>query len=177
MENERALSKSGPQSVESLSPVTLAQGLRILEEHFPALKPTKDRVSIWAEMLADLAAAQFIRGVKAFCYAHKEIYPNTNVIAHIRHYALTDPNRKTAAEAWGEVLREIACVSSYGVPVFSTNEINRAVECVGWRDVCLSEQIGIERAHFMRAYEGIIQRDTFNAVARIDEGDDNGSET
>jgi len=120
-------------------------------------------------MLADLTSEQFIQGIKSFCFAHKEIYPNTNVIAHIRHYALADPNRKTAAEAWGEVLSEVSRVGSYGAPQFTTSEIHRAIECVGWRDICLSEQIGVERAHFMRAYDGINERDIFNAVAGLGE--------
>jgi len=123
-------------------------------------------------MLSDLTDAEFISGIKSFCFAHKDIYPGTNIIAHIRHYAFTDPNRKTAQEAWGKVLREVSRIGSYGQPVFSTPEIKQSVDCVGWRDICLSQNIGVERAHFMRAYDGIIDRDTFNAVARIDERDE-----
>ncbi len=128
-------------------------------------------MSIWAEMLNDLTDEQFVNGMKAFCFAHKEIYPTTNIIAHIRHYALTDPDRKTSAEAWGKILRQVSSVGSYGTPEFSSPKIKQAVECVGWRDICMSENIGVERAHFMRAYDGIIGRDTFNAVARINDGE------
>lgn len=166
LENVRALSKSGPQSVGFLSNQTLAKGLRIIEEHFPALKVTKERLSIWADMLNDLSDEQFVTGIKAFCLAHREIYPNTNIIAHVRHYALTDPNRKTSSEAWGEVLREVSRVGYCGSPIFSNSEIKRSVECVGWRDICSSENIGVERAHFQRAYDGIVERDRFVAVSR-----------
>lgn len=170
MGSERALSKSGHRTMASISTEVLAKGLRIIEGHFPKLNMTKDQIDVWRVMLSDLNNEQFIRGVKTFCLAHREIYPTTNVIAHIRQYALTDPNRKTSAEAWGEVLREVSRVGFYGEPRFSTDEVKRAVDCVGWKAICLSEQIGVERAHFMKAYDGIVQRDTFNAVARAGEG-------
>lgn len=175
MENGKALSRNISQSLEikkPLSRLTLEKGLRIIEEHFPHLPMTKQKVEIWSEMLGNLTNDEFIRGVKTFCLAHREIFPNTNVIANIRHYALTDPNRKTAQEAWGEVVREISRVGSYGQPIFSTPDIKRAVDCIGWKDICLSETIGVERAHFMRAYDGIVNRDTFNVVAGMERHDD-----
>lgn len=115
-------------------------------------------------MLSDLNQDQFLKGVRAFCLKHKEIYPNTNIVAYIREYGLIDQNRKNSAEAWGEVLEQVGRTGSYGVPEFSTELIKKAVQCVGWRDICLSENIGVERAHFLRAYDRLIERENFNAL-------------
>lgn len=145
--------------------------MAIFEACFPRYQLGKSELDVWRFMLSDLTEEQFVQGMKAFCLAHKEIYPNTNIVAHLRHYAVTNPKQKTAAEAWGDVLKAVGHVGSYGTPMFDDVPTKRAVECVGWKDICLSENIGVERAHFMRAYDGIINRDTFNAVARIDEGE------
>lgn len=76
-------------------------------------------------------------------------------IAEIRASALSvagtgipDP-----ATAWAEVLAEVRRTGTYGVPEFSCDEIKMAVNSIGWRNICLSEKISIERAHFTRAYE------------------------
>lgn len=154
-----------PIARASLSEEFFTKGLMILTTHFPSLLLTDARVAIWREMLGDLTEAQFIRGVRAFCLSHREIYPGTNVIANIRHYALTDPKRPTASEAWELVLREIHHAGSYEKPKFDDPLIAKAVACIGWSEICRSEQIGVERAHFLRAYDELVERERFNAVA------------
>ena len=118
-------------------------------------------------MLSGLSCEQFINGIKTFCLAHKEIYPNTNIIAYIREYALTDINQKTAEEAWGEIIAEIKRVGYYGQPNFSTHIIKKSVECIGWYDICFSEEIGIERAHFLKAYKNLIEKEKIKNILNL----------
>ncbi len=141
------------------------KGMLILTTHFPSLQLNEQRISIWREMLGDLNDAQFTRGVRTFCLAHREIYPMTNIIANIRHYALIDPKRPTAAEAWELVLREIHHSGSYEKPKFEDPLIAKAVACIGWKDICSSEQIGVERGHFLKTYNELVEQERFNAVA------------
>jgi hypothetical protein len=117
------------------------------------------------DMLQDMPPEKFRKGVKIMCLKHKELYPGTNIVAYIREYGLVDQNRMNSAEAWGEVLRQVSSTGSYGVPVFSDDIVKRAVECVGWREICMSENIGVERAHFMRAYDRLVERENFNAIS------------
>lgn len=126
---------------------------------------TPQKVEIWSEMLGDLTDEQFRRGIKSFCLAHRELFPGTNVIANIRHYAVKKHD-KTAGEAWGDVLSEIRRTGSYGKPVFD-ELTQRAVDAVGWREMCLSENIAIERAHFLKAYDALVEREHFNAVVGV----------
>lgn len=86
MEN-KALQSNG-QGAGALSGQVLAKGLIVLEGCFPNLKLSKQQLDIWATMLSDLTEEQFITGMKKFCLEHKEIFPNTNVVAYIRDYGI-----------------------------------------------------------------------------------------
>jgi hypothetical protein len=74
------------------------------------------------------------------------------------------PDELSAGEAWALVLREVARVGVYGVPSFEHEAITESVRAVGWRAICASETIGVERAHFMRAYDAYMTRTQENAM-------------
>lgn len=71
----------------------------ILGEAFPSLKLTEKKLEIWALLLKDLTEEQFVKGVTKFCLEHPEIYPGTNIIAHIRNYGLGKKKRDLRSEA------------------------------------------------------------------------------
>lgn len=169
MEQGKALCKSGPQSA-ALTSEGFGKGMAIFEACFPRYRLGKTELDIWRFMLADLSEAEFVRGMKAFCFAHKEIFPNTNIVAHLRHYARKDPTQKTSHEAWSDVLRAVASVGSYGTPTFENVLTQKAVECVGWKNICLSETIGVERAHFLKAYEAIASREDYSLLTGFRNG-------
>lgn len=112
-------------------------------------------------MLSDLTENEFIKGIKSFCLAHKEIYPNTNIIAYIREYAHDKPDQLSASEAWENVLENVRRYGYYRQDEvkYLSDDIKKAVDCVGYKAICLSETIGVERAHFMKAYEALISRE------------------
>ena len=74
-------------------------------------------------------------------------------------YRVMHPDAITPGEAWQQVMREISRVGSYGTPRFDDQRVAAAVNAVGWRAICMSEVVGVERAHFMRAYEAFVNRD------------------
>lgn len=59
----------------------------------------------------------------------------------------------SAEEAWAQVLAEVRRIGSYGSPQFTCEPIRQAVRAIGWREICQSETLGVERAHFFRTYE------------------------
>lgn len=61
-------------------------------------------------------------------------------------------------EAWAEVMRKIQTIGIYGSPSFSHQAILDAVSVIGWRNICMSENISVERAHFMKIYEAVKKR-------------------
>lgn len=111
------------------------------------------------KLLMDLSDAEFEKAILNILTTHIEIYPNTNIIALIREKAKLDTHQLTAGEAWGEVLYEISRVGHYGCPKFSNPTISSAVYYIGWREMCMSEKIAIERAHFFKVFENLQQRE------------------
>lgn len=54
--------------------------------------------------------------------------------------------------AWGEVQDAISRVGMYLVPVFRNQAIQRAVNAIGWRDICTDDNLAATRARFLEAY-------------------------
>lgn len=92
---------------------------------------------------------------------HEEIYPNTNIIAYIRKYALVDDLfYLTSGEAWQMVLDEMRRVcGSYGVPSVSNEIVQRVINAVGWKDICLSDNIAVVRGQFFKIYDSFVQKE------------------
>ena len=134
---------------------TFKNGMGALLQAYPDRRFDND---IFYTFLNDLKDDDFLRAVSEIISTQKEIYPGTHVVGLIREKAWVDKNI-TAGEAWAEVRGLIGKVGSYGYPKFSSRAIDKAVSAVGWRDMCLSENIMIERAHFLKIYDSIVKRE------------------
>lgn len=132
---------------------TFEQGMALFVKSFPD-KPFDSDV-MW-EFLQDLDDADFLKAVAQIVMTNKDINRATNLVALIREIAI--PLNETAGEAWGIVLKNIQTIGSYGRPNFEDPCISKAVDCIGWRNLCLSENIAIERAHFLKIYESLENR-------------------
>lgn len=67
----------------------------------------------------------------------------------------------TAEEAWSEVMKAIR----KGIkPEWSHEYIGRAVQVVGYHNICMNENIGVERGHFFRVYDRLLEREVDNAI-------------
>lgn len=169
---DNSLAISPPLPVTMLAPTPLtkqafAHGMAIVTAHFPNFplpeQPSERqaRLQIMYENLRDLTPQEFERGVRTFCRAHRELYPGTNVIANIRRYAKGHHVQTSPEEAWRAVLAEVRRVGSWGTPQFRDPLVAQAVKAVGWLAICQSELIGVERAHFSKAYAACQTRDNF----------------
>lgn len=144
--------------------------MKAILSSIPALKQSNNDIQIraWYEGLKDLSENEFRRGVKKFFRTHEEIYPTTNIIAHIRKYALIDELKfPTEGEAWNMVLKEMSRVGgSYGKPEIQCEPVQRAVETVSWREICLSDNPAAVRAHFFKVYNAFLKRHRENLLYR-----------
>jgi len=113
--------------------------------------------------LRDLTNEEFIKAINEIIKGMTELYPNTNLIALIREKARAI-QKKLPGEAWAEVLGAISGIGFYGSPKFSDSLIKKAVNCIGWRHLCLSENIEIQRAHFLKIYESLSKRENYERV-------------
>lgn len=62
----------------------------------------------------------------------------------------------SAEEGWAVVVRAMREVGYYREPHFRHPAVARAVEALGWREVCANENIEATRAHFFRIFRAML---------------------
>ena len=134
---------------------TCLQGIAALAQSFP---DRKFDIKLMFQFLKDLEDDRFLKSIHKIVATKTELYPGTNIIALIRENALVD-DRLSSGEAWAEVLNEMHNYGVYDKPVFSDDLVAKAVDCIGWRNLCLSENSVADRAHFMKIYDTLENRD------------------
>ena len=138
-----------------------------------------NRLRLYVEMLSDIPPSILEAAVKKLIMTNKFL-PS---IAEIREvaYGIKGIISGTAApdesEAWGEVIKAIRSVGYYGKPKFSHEAITTAVNNIGWQDICMTTNDGMNtlRAQFRRAYQLAAQRqkdNRDNAVLGISPGNE-----
>ncbi len=124
--------------------------------NFPAMQERDMRptAALWAKMLADVP---YSVGEQALMYVltTARFFPT---VAEIREAVVkvTTPCALSPAEAWGEVELAIRCHGSYGeADAMRVMPPGVAVVArqMGWRDICVSENIDVVRGQFLRMYE------------------------
>lgn len=136
------------------------KGLSVILTVFPDKKIDSE---VYWGFLKDIKDEDYLRAIAEIASTQTELYPGTNLIAMIREKALAE-NKLTAGEAWGQVMKEISHVGSWGRPNFDNPIVAQAVDCMGWRTLCLSENISVERAHFLKIYVTLEERNRYNQV-------------
>lgn len=124
------------------------------------------RLRLYVEMLSDIPPQILEVAVKKLIMTNKFL-PS---IAEIREtaYGIKGTISGTAApdesEAWGEVAKAIRSVGYYGKPKFSHEAITVAVNNIGWQDICMTTNDGMNtlRSQFRRAYQLAAQRQKDN---------------
>jgi len=123
------------------------------------IMPDKFSINLWYKMLKDIpyavcsAAVMELMGTEKFAPS----------IAQIREKSLSylEEQDKEAGEAW-EFVRKM--IRKYGYPgeleaLAEMDELTReAVRSIGFLDICKSENIAVERAHFLRIYDTLRTR-------------------
>lgn len=61
-------------------------------------------------------------------------------------------------QAWLDVQKTMSKTGYFESPKFSHPAIAEAVRCIGWDNIRMSENIGVERAHFFKLYDTIKNR-------------------
>lgn len=124
------------------------------------------RMRLYVEMLSDIPPQILEAAVKKLIMTNKFL-PS---IAEIREtaYGIKGTISGNAApdesEAWGEVVKAIRSVGYYRKPKFSHEAITTAVNNIGWQDICMTTNDGMNtlRAQFRRAYQLAAQRQKDN---------------
>ncbi len=136
------------------SPDCVLTILEILSSAFPNFKLRPETAEIYTAALSDLSRDVLMRAVGR-CLHECKFFPS---IAEIRERAYGDQDIPSSAEAWEEVMQQVYQVGHLGQPTFRNPLVEQIVAAIGWREICLSENVIADRAHFFRLYEELASR-------------------
>ena len=130
-----------------------AEVLGYLAAAFPNAKVTKQTAIVFHDVLSGLPAPDVMVAAKEIV-RESEFFPSPaqilNAVARISGAVSPAP-----AMAWQDVLRQVSEKGRSGVPEFSHATIEAVVKAIGWRDICMSENVDVLRSNFLRMYDSM----------------------
>lgn len=138
--------------------MTKAEALRLvamLRAAWPRQEVGQDTAEVYAGMLGDLPFEEAKAAVTRLVQTSR-FFPT---IAEIRErVAETRCDLDPPEMAWGEVQNAIRSIGSYHQPLFANPAIQHAVNAIGWKQICLDENLSATRARFIDAYKSARHR-------------------
>ena len=130
-----------------------AEVLGYLAAAFPNAKVTKQTAIVFHDVLSALPASDVMVAAKDLV-RECEFFPSPAQILNAvgRLSGTTSPS---SGMAWQEVLRQVGEKGRMGVPEFSHATTEAVVKAIGWRDICMSENVDVLRSNFLRMYDGM----------------------
>ena len=132
-----------------------------LRTYYPreTLLPNNEAIELWYRQLCDIPYDVAEVSLNKWVATNKW----SPSIADIREMALEVKTgyRPDYGEGWEKVLKAISRYGSYeeGKALDSMDEVTRqCVKQLGWRNLCMSENIAADRANFRMIYERLIER-------------------
>jgi hypothetical protein len=149
--------------------MTLNEAKRMLATVAAAFPNVQDRnlamtARIWQVALSDLDPCDVNLAITKLLMTQR-FFPT---VAEIREAAenLSPMAHPSPEEAWAEVNAHL-CRSK--TAPYSDPLIVKAISGIGWNTIAMSENVGVERAHFMRFYETMLKKEReerTNTIAR-----------
>lgn len=150
----------------------VAQTLIVLSTAYPRFQPPKETAQVYMSLLADIPD-ELLKAAAVHHATNSIFFPSVaelrSAAAELRARALGIPSPE---EAWINVQRAIQRFGWYGetipaeegggwrVPRCLTEQERAAVEGVGgWHTLCHSDNEQADRAHFLRIYGGLVDRE------------------
>ena len=134
----------------------IAKLVGLMAAAYPNSKVSDATIEVYVSMLGDIPLDILTASIQQ-CMVENDFIPS---IAKIREKALVlcAPVALEPLEAWGIVQKEIDRTGFYHSPTFADPIIAKAVDCIGWKELCSSENQIADRAHFSKVYEGLIRQ-------------------
>lgn len=126
--------------------------------------PDEDSVKLWFSLLKDIPYD--VLNVAIQKYILTAIYPPT--IAELRRLSseIVQGQQPDWGDGWEQVQKAVRRYGMYRPEeaMQSMDEITRkCVEKIGFKNICLSENISVERANFRMIYENLVEREKQDA--------------
>lgn len=134
--------------------------MKILKQLFSAYanaQVTVETIAVYDRLLSDIPPAD-LQTVVDQCIATCKFLPTVAELRDEWHKLTVCLGTPTATEAWADVIKQIRQVGHTGKPEFASPVTAQVVRAMGWRDLCMSENVVADRAHFLRMYEQLVER-------------------
>lgn len=153
---------SDPEVNSNEAKARISEMIGALATMFPNAEISNANCKAYAKMLSDIHLPILLT-VLDQCGAELKFFPS---VAEIREKvtALTQPDKPPALHAWKTV---IGAVQRYGYnrPIAGMQSIEaenptaaEATRCLGWLELCNSENQVADRAHFSKIYDQLVTR-------------------
>lgn len=145
-----------------MKPKEVVELLVIITAAYPNMQISEAMVKLWHELLEDIDFNLAKTAVKKLIL--ESPYPPTiaDIRKHVMEITTPPEDRIDAAEAWGEVLRAIRHHGYYCEKEALESMSPRTAKVVrymGWREICLSEDIDVVRGQFIKMYNAVAERE------------------
>lgn len=139
--------------------------------YHPELSGEINTVDVLTDLLGDIPFDALMVAVKAACVEPgRQFAPSAGEIrgklAELHAKSAAVP---TAAEAWGAVMESFRCVRSQRPAILDHPLVARTIRAMGGLEkIGMSENTGVERAHFLKFYEQLLERALEDASELLD---------
>ena len=128
-------------------------------------------VKAWMLMLSDISYPIAKAAVVRVCRSSRFFPSIAEIVDAAREIDPRCEHLPTAAEAWEEVTLLMRKAGPTFVPTYSCDTVKRAARAIGWHNLCLGENPEATRAHFLRLYEAMREKQQetreFEAAIRL----------
>lgn len=125
---------------------------------YPNAKTTPEMFEGYASLLKDLEPDVLNAACEMAVRESESFFPSVGMILRLAQ-TITQPTQISEADAWGQVMDAIKKIGFYGQPKFDDPVVARAVEIMDWPTLCSSENVVADRAHFMKIYGQLAERE------------------
>jgi hypothetical protein len=126
---------------------------------YPNTKAEDETIAVYLRGLKNMnITVEELQVVVDQAIATERFLPPISVLREIHRSLTANLNQMDGEEAWGLVQSEIRRIGSWGTPRFEDERTAKAVQAMGWLNLCQSDAPGVERAQFMRIYNSMAQR-------------------
>lgn len=138
---------------------TIQSVLKQLFEAYPNTKNvTEGTVAMYVRQLAQFEPDE-LQAVVDQCVSDYKFLPSIAELKEAYRNMSGDLSKPTAIEAWEEVLFHFRRTGYTGTPQFENPITARVISGMGWQQLCISQDQMADRAHFIRSYNAIAERD------------------
>lgn len=130
--------------------------LSILKASYPKQQLAPDTLEVYATMLADLQREDVEGAIRRLVCKSKWFPTVAEIRSEVAEVAVS--HLPEPEVAWGEVWQAIGRWGMNRRPEFSSPEVEAAVDAIGWRTICLDENVMSSRARFIDAYRVFRER-------------------